>query len=514
VITEQIENITYITFCLRFDILCATYALVSIHPMPLLSLKNCHVLFAEHYHLHIDSLTINRLQHTVILGPNGSGKSALAALIAGHGELSDGEYQVTPDIAWVSVEQQQALIEAEKQKDCADILDVIPVPTTVQQILLEGLHPDKLNQTLLTRVLDVFALTDRLQRPFRALSTGETRKLLLAKALMSQPTLLILDEPWDGLDKQACADFNELLKEVCIQTTLVLVLNRFCEIPSFCQQLVLMQSGSIVWQKSIDADLAEQLNHIRQLQHMQQQDLILPAKDSDSFAPHPLDIAAPLVKLNNVKVKYAENIVFSHLNWTIYPQQHWHVTGPNGSGKTCLLNLITGDHPQCYVNDIYVFGYQRGNGESIWQIKQYIGYLSNAFHLDYRVNCSLLNVVLSGFYDSIGLYQKATKRQMLLAQQWLALMGLAKQTATPFQELSFGDQRLVLIARAMVKHPALLILDEPCNGLDDINRLKVLALIELLAREGTTTLLYVNHHQEDVIPSIKYHLSMTDFNTQ
>jgi molybdate transport system ATP-binding protein len=452
------------------------------------------------------------LQHTVVLGPNGSGKSALAAFVAGHGELEDGQRQVVANIAWVSVEQQQALIEAEKQKDCADILDIIPIATTVEEILFEASPPDDIEQTLLARVSDVFALDGMLQRPFRALSTGETRKLLLAKALLSQPELLILDEPWDGLDKQACADFNALLLEISTQTTLVLVLNRLSEVPCFCQQLVLMQSGSIQWQTMVNDDLDEQLTHISQLQHMQQQDLVVPDKDSESFAPHPLDANAPLVKLNSVKVNYAENTVFSDLNWTIQPQQHWQVTGPNGSGKTCLLNLITGDHPQCYVNDIYVFGYQRGSGESIWQIKQYIGYLSNAFHLDYRVNCSLLHVVLSGFYDSIGLYQQATKNQMALAQQWLVLMGLGKQTATPFQELSFGDQRLALIARAMVKHPALLILDEPCNGLDDINRLKVLALIDLLAREGCTTLLYVNHHQEDVVPSIKHHLSMTDFN--
>jgi molybdate transport system ATP-binding protein len=352
-----------------------------------------------------------------------------------------------------------------------------------------------------------------LQRAFRALSTGETKKLLLAKAILSQPELLILDEPWDGLDKQACVDFNVLLLDISTQTTLILVLNRLSEVPIFCQQLVLMQSGSIQWQTQVTDDLTEQLIHISQLQHMQQQDLVLPAKDTDSFAPHPLDTHAALVKITQAKVNYADNIVFRNLNWTIQPQQHWQVTGPNGSGKTCLLNLITGDHPQCYVNDIYVFGYQRGSGESIWQIKQYIGYLSNAFHLDYRVNCSLLHVVLSGFYDSIGMYQQATKNQMALAHQWLALMGIENQTATPFQELSFGDQRLVLIARAMVKHPALLILDEPCNGLDDINRLKVLALIDILAREGRTTLLYVNHHQEDVIPSIKHHLLMTDFNT-
>jgi molybdate transport system ATP-binding protein len=480
--------------------------------MSLVSLQNCHALFAEHFHLNIDSLIIKPLQHTVVLGPNGTGKSALAAMIAGHGELLNGQRQVASNVAWVSVEQQQILIEAEKQKDCADILDIIPIATTVEEILLEGLRSDDIEKTLLTRVIRVFALKDMLQRAFRALSTGETRKLLLAKAILSQPELLILDEPWDGLDKQACADFDALLLEISTQTTFILVLNRFSEVPSFCQQLVLMQSGSIQWQTPVNNDLAEQLTHISQLCHMQQPDLVLPEKDSDSFAPHPLNIEAPLVKLSNAKVKYAENIVFRHLNWTIQPQQHWQVTGPNGSGKTCLLNLITGDHPQCYVNDIYVFGYQRGSGESIWQIKQYIGYLSNAFHLDYRVNCSLLDVVLSGFFDSIGLYQQPTKNQITLAQQWLALMGLDKQTAAPFQELSFGDQRLALIARAMVKHPALLILDEPCNGLDDINRLKVLALIDLLAREGRTTLLYVNHHQEDMIPSIKHHLSLTDFN--
>ncbi len=480
--------------------------------MSLVTLEHCHALFAEHYHLHTDHLSIGLLQHTVVLGPNGSGKSALAALIAGHGEWLDGLRQVTSNIAWVSVEQQQALIEAEKQKDCADILDIIPIPTTVEEILLEGYDSGDMVQTLLAQVVDVFALGAMLQRPFRALSTGETRKLLLAKALLSQPELLILDEPWDGLDKQACADFNALLLEISTETTFIFVLNRLSEVPNFCQQLVLMQSGSIQWQTLVDDDLAAQLTHISQLQQMQQQDLVLPAKDADSFAPHPLDANAPLVKLNSVKVNYAENIVFSGLNWTIEPQQHWQVTGPNGSGKTCLLNLITGDHPQCYVNDIYVFGYQRGSGESIWQIKQYIGYLSNALHADYRVNCSLLCVVISGFYDSIGLYQQATKNQIALAQQWLVLLGLDKQGATTFQALSFGDQRLALIARAMVKHPALLILDEPCHGLDDINRLKVLALIDLLARQGGTTLLYVNHHQEDVIPSVKNHLSMVDFN--
>jgi molybdate transport system ATP-binding protein len=160
--------------------------------MSLVRLQTCQATFADHFHLNIDSLMLKPLQHTVVLGSNGSGKSALAALVAGEGELLNGQHQVTANIAWVSVYQQQALIEAEKQKDCADILDIIPIETTVEEILLQGLHPNDIEQSLLARVSEVFSLTDMLQRPFRALSTGETRKLLLAKALMSQPELLTM----------------------------------------------------------------------------------------------------------------------------------------------------------------------------------------------------------------------------------------------------------------------------------------------------------------------------------
>lgn len=479
--------------------------------MSLVALQDCHAIIGEHFHLNIAALHISPQQHTVILGPNGSGKSALAAFIADEGELLQGQRQVTAHQAWVSVEQQQALIEAEKQKDCADILDIIPVATTAQEILFAPLSEHVVDQDLVQRLTAIFKLSALLTRPFRALSTGETRKLLLARAILSQPQLLILDEPWDGLDQQACQDFNALLAELGERVTLLIVVNRLSEVPLYCRQVVLLQGGSIQWQQAVENNLPELLAHIAQLQHMQQPELLLPAKDDDRFAPHPLDSNAPLVRLTQARVAYGEQVIFSGLDWTIMPQQHWQVTGPNGSGKTCLLNLINGDHPQCYVNDIQVFGFQRGSGESIWQIKQYIGYMSNGLHLDYRVNCSLLHVILSGFYDSIGLYQQPTTKQKQLAQQWLALMALDKQQNTPFQQLSFGDQRLALIARAMVKHPALLVLDEPCNGLDDINRLKVLALIELLAREGNTTLLYVNHHQEDLIPSIKQHLSMTDY---
>ncbi|WP_233267444.1 ATP-binding cassette domain-containing protein [Paraglaciecola sp. L3A3] len=474
-------------------------------------LQNIQAIFNQEYQLAIPSLNIKPLQHTVVLGVNGSGKSALTAFIAGQGECIQGDKTLTEDFAWVSVEQQLALIEAVKEKECADILDIIPIPTKVEEIIFDGIDKNQLEETLIHQVYQVFTLTDLLDKPFRALSTGETRKVLLSKAIFQQPKLLIVDEPWDGLDTQASARLAELFSQMSNSVTFVFVLNRLSEVPAYCQQLVLMEKGKMNWQSEVTDNLAFLLSQVRQLTHLQQTELSLPSTDSDSFAPRPLDSTVPLVKISNGKVKYGQQIVFQKLDWTIWPQQHWQVTGPNGSGKTCLLNLITGDNPQCYVNDIFEFGFQRGNGESIWQIKQYIGYMSNAFHLDYGVNCSALHVVLSGYYDSVGLYQTPTTTQRQLAKQWLAMMALEHQSETPFKQLSFGDQRLLLITRAMVKHPTMLILDEPCNGLDEINRLKVLALIDLLAREGSTTLLYVNHHQEDVIPSIKHHLSMLDY---
>ena len=208
-------------------------------------------------------------------------------------------------------------------------------------------------------------------------------------------------------------------------------------------------------------------------------------------------------------IRDSDNTVFENLDWTIEPNQHWQVTGPNGSGKTCLLSLITGDHPQCYVNDINVFGFQRGTGESIWQIKQYLGYVSTALQWEYRVSTSLRNVIISGFYDSIGLYSKSTDTQKAIADDWLAVLGMVGRADEPFNKLSFGEQRLALIARAMVKHPPLLILDEPCLGLDEMNRQLVLALIERICRSGDTTVLYVNHRSQDRIDGIDNHLSLS-----
>lgn len=441
-------------------------------------------------------------QQWMITGTNGSGKSALAAVLAGVGDRVSGTINGLPaKVALVSYEAQGELIEAELRKDDADILDVISEGTPVHE-MLDAVCQDK---ALAAQLIDQFGLTPLLDRAFRKLSTGETRKVLLIRALTSKPDLLVLDEPFDGLDANTHQQLLAHLSSLASSMPMVLVLNRLDECPEFVSHIAYLDSGEL--KHTVNKTDKSAYAELYQLLHMKTTNLDIPAADPVSLLPE-LDPAQPLVQITNGTIKYGDVVIFKDQSWTIKRNQHWQLTGPNGSGKTGLLSLITGDHPQCYVNDIVVFGFQRGNGESIWQIKQYIGYVSTALQWEYRVSTSLRNVIISGFFDSIGLYSKYTERQRGIADQWLALLGMENRADEPFNKLSYGDRRLLLIARAMVKHPPLLILDEPCLGLDDMNRQLVLALIEKICADSETSVLYVNHHAEDRIAGIDNYLSL------
>ncbi|WP_020558994.1 molybdate ABC transporter ATP-binding protein ModF [Thiofilum flexile] len=460
-----------------------------------ISLNAYSAQLGEHFILQPTDWQIEPKQHWVILGANGSGKSALAATLLGAGEHLAGTIMGVPhDSVIVSYETQAELIEQERRKDDADILDIISEGTPVLEILTAEPHDSELLQQL----IQAFQFEPLLQRSFRKLSTGETRKTLLIKALAKKPQLLILDEPFDGLDINSMGFLQELLQDYAQSTQLILVLNRIDEVPDFITHFAYMDHGSLAHQ--VARSDQEALDNLYQLLHLKTSHLTIPAA-TKSHVP-PLDPQQPLVKMRNIRIAYEEKVILDKEEWTIEKGQHWQLTGPNGSGKTCLLNLITGDHPQCYVNDIFVFGMQRGTGESIWQVKQYIGYVSSALQWEYRVSINVRNVIISGFYDSIGLYQKYTETEKAIANQWLEVLGMRDRAEQPFNQLSFGDQRLLLIARAMVKHPTLLILDEPCLGLDDMNRRLVLALIEKIVAGTETTVLYVNHHPHDRIVGI------------
>jgi molybdate transport system ATP-binding protein len=212
-----------------------------------------------------------------------------------------------------------------------------------------------------------------------------------------------------------------------------------------------------------------------------------------SARPYRLNGGEPLLSLNKVTVRYADKLVLDAVNWTLRQGQHCNVAGPNGCGKTTLLGLVTGDNHMAYGQDITLFGLRRGSGESVWDIKQKFGQVDTQLHLNYGRGMAALEVVVSGFFDSLGLYDAWGDKQIEIARGWLRALGLVDLAPVPFDTLSFGLQRMVLLARAMVKSPAILILDEPCLGLDDFHTRTILGAVDHIAANSDTQIVYVSH---------------------
>ncbi|EWG68952.1 MULTISPECIES: molybdate ABC transporter ATP-binding protein ModF [unclassified Enterobacter] len=455
--------------------------------------------------LTIADLTIRAGESWAFVGTNGSGKSALARALAGELNLLKGEYQSTfTRLTRLSFEQLQKLVSDEWQRNNTDLLS--PGEDDTGRTTAEIIQDEVKDPARCQRLAERFGITALLNRRFKYLSTGETRKTLLCQALMSEPDLLILDEPFDGLDVQSRAQLAALLESLNRQGyTLVLVLNRFDEIPDFIQHAGVLADCNLTETGEKTALLKQAL--IAQLAHSEQLDgITLPEPDAPS-ARHALDPHQPRIVLRDGMVSYDDRPILNSLSWTVNPGEHWQIVGPNGAGKSTLLSLITGDHPQGYSNDLTLFGRRRGSGETIWDIKKHIGYVSSSLHLDYRVSTTVRNVILSGYFDSIGIYQAVSDKQHKLAQQWLDILGMDNRVAdAPFHSLSWGQQRLALIVRALVKHPTLLILDEPLQGLDPLNRQLIRRFVDVLISEGETQLLFVSHHAEDAPSCITHRL--------
>ena len=451
--------------------------------------------------LTIADLTIRAGESWAFVGTNGSGKSALA----GELPLLKGECQGDfTRLTRLSFEQLQKLVSDEWQRNNTDLLS--PGEEDTGRTTAEIIQDEVKDPARCQRLAERFGITALLNRRFKYLSTGETRKTLLCQALMSEPELLILDEPFDGLDVQSRAQLAALLESLNQQEyTLVLVLNRFDEIPDFIQHAGVLADCNLTETGEKTALLKQAL--IAQLAHSEQLDgITLPEPDAPS-ARHALDPHQPRIVLRDGMVSYDDRPILNRLSWTVNPGEHWQIVGPNGAGKSTLLSLITGDHPQGYSNDLTLFGRRRGSGETIWDIKKHIGYVSSSLHLDYRVSTTVRNAILSGYFDSIGIYQAVSDKQHKLAQQWLDILGMDNRVAdAPFHSLSWGQQRLALIVRALVKHPTLLILDEPLQGLDPLNRQLIRRFVDVLISEGETQLLFVSHHAEDAPACITHRL--------
>ena len=454
------------------------------------------------------SWTIRPGQNWVVLGANGSGKTSLTAALTGEVPVVAGRRWLNPDLiregdmARLAFDTHQRLIARDEALDEAREFAGLEETGLSLRVLLKT---SDLGASSLQEVARRLALTPLLDQPLRSLSTGEMRRFLLARALLRKPRLLILDEPFDGLDAGMRRQFAEIITDLVrkgLQT--VMVTHRQEEILPVMTHYLRLGEDGVCDQGPLPIALASHGGAGPERQTAAP----WPSKASATPIPGAASGEPPLIRMVNVSVAYNARRVLEELNWCVRRGENWLVTGPNGAGKSTLLRLISADHLQAYANDIFLFGRKRGSGESIWEIKQRIGLVSGEFQVRYRKPISGFQVILSGFFDSVGLFRQASPTQREQARAWIARLKLETLAEGRFDRMSGGQQRMVLIARAVVKDPALLILDEPCQGLDSANRARVLAMVTHIGAATRTNLIYTTHHADERPPCMTHELQL------
>jgi molybdate transport system ATP-binding protein len=487
---------------------------------PLVKLDDVSVRSAGKTILHNLTWEIRRGQNWAIVGPNGVGKSLLMQVVQGHlpcsaGRVVYGDGLSASQVAQVSFELHHRLIAYEQDQEFFRQFSG-DEGTTVEQLLRGGSpaaadgQAGEGSKSLIdiVRGLDLGPLLDA---PLVTLSNGEMRKVLIARALQKAPRILILDEPYDGLDvdsRRRLAEVVDNLARLGIQ--ILLVTHRIEEISESITHVLCLKDGTIGLmgdkKQVLEAGLVLYLSGISSetsAEKVEGADLTgrfagKPVRSHNPELRMPLGVSQePTVVMKDVTVVYGSKVVLDRLNWTVNRDENWAIVGPNGAGKTTLLRLISADHLQAYANEIYLFGMRRGSGESIWDIKRKIGVLSPEFQIGYREALPASDVVLSGFFDSVGLYRRPTADQRAQVRYWIEVLGAEDLAEQDFTRLSYGQRRIILLARALVKSPQMLLLDEPCQGLDYENRQRLIDTVSAVAQKTGTQILYVTHRRNE-----------------
>ncbi|TDQ29110.1 ATP-binding cassette domain-containing protein [Zeaxanthinibacter enoshimensis] len=337
------------------------------------------------------------------------------------------------------------------------------------------------------------------QQELRTMSSGERKKALLNFLLNKQPDYLIIVNPFDNLDSDSARSLADLLTELSAELPLIQVLSRRSDMLPFASHQAFLEGDRLVKIENQEYGASTGVK---------------PAAQSKRRIPPPparSDLEKELlVRFNKVSVAYGKKPVLNNICWEIRKGEYWQLSGKNGSGKSTLLSMINGDNPKAYGEDIELFGYQKGSGETVWDLKEHTGYFSPAMVDRFRGYHSLENMIISGLTDSIGLYTQPSAAQQQLAREWLKFLELESHKDDYFHECSEGVQRLVMCARAMVKHPPLLILDEPTAGLDDQSAELLVRLVNTMAQQSSTAIIYVSHRKEEGLrPEKIFELTMT-----
>ncbi len=352
---------------------------------------------------------------------------------------------------------------------------------------------------------DKFGALEAMQNTNRSIATlsgGEQKKALLKYCLLQKPDYLILDNPFDNLDFKSQENLKVELAQISKEILIIQLINRKADKLSFIETEITVDSNNRIPNSIVEFNLNANIES----NHLTISDII-----PEPLKPQMIDYEQ-LVKLKNVTIQYNGRTIIKNINWEIKKGEFWQLMGPNGSGKTTILSMIIGDNPKAFGQNITLFGQLKGSGEAVWDIKKLMGYFTPSMVNLFARNTSLEHMIVSGIFDSIGLYNVPSERHIRLANEWLKVLNLKHLAKKPFYRLTVGQQRLAMIARAMIKHPPLLILDEPIAGLDDANALTICKLINKIAAESNTAILYVSHRNEvDLNPKYIYELTPSEF---
>ena len=441
------------------------------------------------------NLEIHSGTTVALTGPSGSGKTVLAKAMTGEifhsGSIDFLDLPLPVTVAYVQQEHSFRTLS-----NTADFY--------YQQRFnaSESEHSLKVSDLISAdnKWIDPLRLKNLFDRPVLQLSNGENKRLQLAQHLAGAPSIVILDNPFIGLDVSGRSILEEILSKLISEGVHIIIVTSPSTIPAFVTHVVALSDGEVSFSGSRSQFLLHvdtkglESNHPPAHNHDARLDaLIITASNL------PLGIEFKnAVQMNDVSIKYGSMIVLHKLNWIVRRGECWSVSGPNGAGKSTLLSLITADNPQAYANEIYLFDRRRGTGESIWDIKRNIGFVSPELHLYFDPGSTCFEIIASGLFDTIGLFRNLSSAQRAIVSGWIDVMGLAGSAERAMRSMSRGQQRLALLARALVKNPPLLILDEPCQGLDDEQTSMFISLVDNICSSADKTLIYVSHYLQDI----------------
>lgn len=459
------------------------------------------------------NLVINRGETIALCGPNGGGKSLLADIITEAHPLCLGVVRRYKDenasdaqsgsfVRSISFRDVYGASEPAYYQQRWNHGDEAVFPT-VREVLEQHRPNTEAERQEIEDFYQAFGVDLLLDKRVNVLSSGELRRFQLARILRDCPQLLIIDNPFIGLDAAARLSLTAFLQKLAARLTLVVVVSRKEDIPSFVEKVIHVENREISPAQPYEEYVAKK-------KEVGEGDAACPAQPAtgteafESGSGRP-----PVIEFKDITISYGHRKVLNGLNWTVNSGEHWAVTGENGAGKTTLLSLVCADNPAAYACNISLFGKKRGSGESIWDIKRHIGYVSPEMYSTYRKNISVMDVLASGLRDTIGLYSKYSEADAETCRKWLAAFGVEHFEDRMYQALSSGEQRLILLIRAFVKSPELLILDEPFHGLDNHFRALAMRMIDLyMAASPLRTLLIVTHYEEELPRCVDHRLKL------